>query len=141
LLDGRHVETDRDLLVVAADHGELDAVALVGVELLVRHEGREVDEVAGVHVGREFEPLSPVDLKPARDDIDGDLVTAVMVDAALRESGKVCRPTAPEKSKTVARPVPDRSRMISSSDEPLTTVTPARHFPRSSIIGPPYRES
>ena len=46
LLDRRRVELDRDPFIVAADHDEFEQVLGAEVALLMRHVGREVDEIS-----------------------------------------------------------------------------------------------
>src|SRR4030095_7788184 len=70
LVDRRDVKIDYYLLVVAADDHEVDGLAGVNVEFLMRHKRREVDKVSGAYFCRKLEPLSPAYLAPAFDDVD-----------------------------------------------------------------------
>jgi hypothetical protein len=81
--DGPIVELDHDLLVVAADHHEVDGLDGAEVQLLMRYMRREIDEITGTHIRCIFEPLSPTYLAPTAHNVDGDLVAAVVVRPGL----------------------------------------------------------
>jgi hypothetical protein len=57
LLDRLDVEVHRDRLAVAAAEHALERLVGAGVDLLVRHVGRDVDEVARPGLGGELELL------------------------------------------------------------------------------------
>ncbi len=82
-VDGHHVEIDHDLFVVTAYHYEVDGLALVNVELLMRHKRREVNKITTTYFCCKFEPLSPTYLATAFYNIDSDLVATVMVRPGL----------------------------------------------------------
>ena len=54
-----------------------------GVDLLVRHVGRHVDEVARPGLGDELQRLAPAHARPALDDVDHAFQRAVVVGAGL----------------------------------------------------------
>ena len=54
-----------------------------GVDLLVRHVGRHVDEVARAGLGGELQLLAPAHARPAPHDVDHALEVAVVVGAGL----------------------------------------------------------
>ena len=83
LLDRLDIEIDDDGLVVAADNDAFERLVGGGVDLLVRHEGRHEDEVAGAGLGDEFEAITPPHPSPALDDVDDAFERAVMVGARL----------------------------------------------------------
>src|SRR5262249_43199893 len=58
-LGGREVEVHDHRLLARAHDDALQLLAGRGVDLLVRHERRDVDEVAGAGLGDELEPLAP----------------------------------------------------------------------------------
>src|SRR5262249_61874536 len=77
--DGGDVEVDSDRFVVASDQHTLKAFATTCVDLLVRNEWRDVDEIAGTGLGDELEPFSPAHPGPAFHDINHALEVTVMV--------------------------------------------------------------
>jgi hypothetical protein len=55
MFDGRNIKVNGNLLVVTAYHHKIKRVAVTQVPLLVRHVGREVDEIARPNLGGKFE--------------------------------------------------------------------------------------
>ncbi len=58
-LDRLDVEIDDDRLLRRAHEDAFERLVAAGVDFLMRHEGRHVDEVAGTGFGDEFEILAP----------------------------------------------------------------------------------
>ena len=83
-LDVGQVEVDDDRLLPAAAQHARQRLGVAGVDLLVRHERRHVDEVAGTGLGGEFEPVAPLHPRAARHDVDDALDRAVVMRAGLR---------------------------------------------------------
>ena len=81
--DGREFEVDDDGLLAAAHDDALERRVGGGVDLLVRHEGWDKDEVAGTGVGDELEGLAPAHARPPAHDVDDALQLAVVVGAVL----------------------------------------------------------
>ena len=67
-----------------------------GVDLLVGHVRRDEDEVAGIGLGDELQPLAPAHPRPAADHVDDALQVAVMVRprSSRRARSAPCRPRA-----------------------------------------------
>src|SRR3569832_788029 len=87
-LDWRDVgDIDHDRLVVRAHQHALQRLGRVGVDLLVRHEWRRIDEIARIGRGDVFEALAPAHAGVAGHDIDHAFELAVMVDAGLGVGG------------------------------------------------------
>src|SRR5207302_1527760 len=59
LLDRLDVEVDDDRLVVAAHQHAFERLVRARIDLLMRHEGWHIDEIAGPGLGHEFEVLAP----------------------------------------------------------------------------------
>src|SRR5690349_10786248 len=78
MLGGLDIKIDHDPFVVAADDNEIKRL-IGGVQLLMRHIGREIDVVAGIYVGHELEPRAPAYLSAPADDVDGNLVAPVVM--------------------------------------------------------------
>ena len=57
--DGGDVEADGDCFVVTSNQDALEAFAPACIDLLVRNERRNVDEVAGPGLGDELQPFAP----------------------------------------------------------------------------------
>src|SRR5476651_2626691 len=72
------IEIDGDRFAIGAHQHAFQRLVRAGVDLLVRHIGRDVDEVAGPRLGDEFEPLAPAHPRLALHDIDDALEMAVM---------------------------------------------------------------
>src|SRR5579859_3708002 len=62
--DGLDVEIDDDRIVVAAHQHAFERLVGRGVDLLVRHIGRDIDEVARARLGDKFEMLAPTHPRP-----------------------------------------------------------------------------
>src|SRR3984885_8023913 len=68
--DARQVEIDYDRLLAAAHQHARQRRLVAGVDLLVRDEGRHVDEIARGGFGHEFEPVTPAHAGASADHID-----------------------------------------------------------------------
>src|SRR5206468_2896899 len=77
------VQVDRHRLAVAAHQHAFERLGRAGVDLLVRHEGRHVDEVAGTGLGGELQVLAPAHARAALDDVDHALQRPVVMRAGL----------------------------------------------------------
>ncbi|KAK5561408.1 hypothetical protein LTR46_000213 [Exophiala xenobiotica] len=73
----------RNRLAVTPHEHTLQLLVLQGVDLLVRHVGRHVDEVARPGFGGELEGCAPSHARPAFDDVDDALEVAVVVGAGF----------------------------------------------------------
>ena len=73
------VEVDDDRLLVAADDDARQRCVGTGVDLLVRHVRRDVDEVAGPGFRGEFEMVAPPHPGASRNHIDHALEVSVVV--------------------------------------------------------------
>src|SRR3569832_2202340 len=79
-LDWRNVgDIDHHRLVVRAHQHALQGLGRVGVDLLVRHEWRHIDEIARIRLGDVFEVLAPAHASVARHDVDHALLFAVLL--------------------------------------------------------------
>src|SRR5580765_3732765 len=107
LLDRLDVEVDRDRLAVAAAEHALERLVAAGVDLLVRHPRRDVDEVARPGLGGELERLAPAHPRPPLDDVDDAFERAVMMRPGLRAGMDVHR-ASPELLRADAREVDRR---------------------------------
>jgi hypothetical protein len=83
LLHRLDVEVDHHRLVVAAHQHALQGLVGRGVDLLVRHVRRHIDEVAGPGLGGEFQLLAPAHPGAAADHIDHALQRSVVMRAGL----------------------------------------------------------
>jgi hypothetical protein len=81
--DGGDVEVDGDCFVVTSDQDALKALAATCVDLLVRNERRDVDEVADGSLGDEFKPFALPHPGAAFHDIDHTLEVTVVVGSGL----------------------------------------------------------
>src|SRR6266851_2764278 len=84
LLDRGDVEIDDDRFLVAAHEDAFERLRGAGVDLLMRHVRRHVDEIARSRLGDEFEPIAPAHAGPPLDDIDDALERAVMMRPGFR---------------------------------------------------------
>src|SRR5262249_53669651 len=84
LLDRLDVKVDHDRLVVAAHHPAFERLARTGVNFLMRHKGRHINEIAGSSLGGEFEPLAPAHARLAAHYVDDAFQLTVMMRAGLR---------------------------------------------------------
>jgi hypothetical protein len=75
---------DDDGFLAAAAQNAGQRLGVARVDLLVRHERRNVDEIAGACLRGEFQAITPLHPRPARDDIDHALDGAMMVRTGLR---------------------------------------------------------
>src|SRR6266542_205488 len=81
--DRLDIEVDDDGLVVAAHKHAFQGLIGRGVDFLVRHIGRDEDEIAGIGLGDIFEVLAPAHPRPAFDHVDDAFERAVMVRAGF----------------------------------------------------------
>src|SRR5712692_2944144 len=84
MFDRQNVELDHYLFVVTAHYHEVNRLAGVDVELLMRHKRCEIDKISGTYYCCKFEPLSPTYLAATFHDIDSNFVTAVVMRPRLR---------------------------------------------------------
>src|ERR1700733_16205090 len=77
------VEIDRDRLAVAAHQHAFKHLVGAGVDLLMRHIGRNKNEVAGIGFRRELQLLAPAHPRLALDDEDDALEMTVMMRTGL----------------------------------------------------------
>jgi hypothetical protein len=77
------VEVDDDRLLAGAHQDAFERLVAAGIDLLVRHIGRHVDEIAGAGLGDEFQMLAPPHPRPALDDEDDALEVAVVMRPGL----------------------------------------------------------
>src|SRR4051794_6172679 len=83
LLDDWDIEVDdHGLLAAAAEHAG-ERLRVARVDFLVRHVGRDVDEVAGTGFGDELQLVAPAHARLAAHDVDDAFDGAVMVGAGL----------------------------------------------------------
>src|SRR3954447_1732331 len=82
-LDLGKIEIDHDRLLTAAYDDAGERVVGAGIDLLVRHVRRDVDEVAGTRLGRELEALAPPHPRLAADHVDHTFDRAVMMRTGL----------------------------------------------------------
>src|SRR6516162_1058499 len=83
LLHRLNVEVHDHRLAVAANQDAFQHLVRTGVDLLVRHEGRHVDEIAGPGLRGEFEPLAPAHACPALQHVNDALQRPVMMRTRL----------------------------------------------------------
>ena len=83
LLHRRDVEIDGDGLAVAAHQHAFQHLVGAGIDLLMRHIGRDEDEIAGVGLGGELQMLAPAHARLAAHHIDDAFEMAVMMRAGL----------------------------------------------------------
>ena len=109
-LDGWDVEVDDYRFLSAANQHALERLTRAGVDLLMRHVRRNIDEVACVCLGGELEVLAPPHPSAALHNIDHALEIAVMMRSGLCVWVNADR-ASPELA--CARPrVSDRSRAV-----------------------------
>src|SRR6266436_3381149 len=77
------VEIDRDSLAVAAHQHAFKHLVAAGVDLLMRHVGRNEDKIAGVGLRHKLQMLAPAHPRPALDHVDDALEVSVMMRAGL----------------------------------------------------------
>src|SRR3954465_12441909 len=83
-LDLGKIEVDHDRLLTAAHDDAGERLVSAGIDLLVRHVRRDVDEVAGTRLRRELESLPPTHPRLAADHVDHALDRTVMMRTGLR---------------------------------------------------------
>ena len=79
LLHRLNVEVHDYRLAVATNQDAFQHLVRTGVDLLVRHEGRHVDEIAGPGLRDEFEPLALAQAGPALDHVNDALQRPVVM--------------------------------------------------------------
>ena len=82
-LHHRNVEIHHHRLLAAAAEHAGQRLGVGGIDLLVRHEGRHVDEIAGPGFGDELERVAPAHARLAAHHVDHALDRAVMMRAGL----------------------------------------------------------
>src|SRR5438552_16794343 len=92
LLDHRDVEIDDDGLLAAAHDDAFERLGLARIDLLVRHEGRHPDEIAGPRFRGELEPLAPTHARFAFHNVDHALDRAVVMRSGFGVRLDVHRP-------------------------------------------------
>src|SRR6185503_2953208 len=80
-LNSRYFEIDHNGVLPASNQHALERLAGACVDLLVRNEGRHVNEIAGTGFGGELELITPTHPGAALDDVDDALELAVMMSA------------------------------------------------------------
>src|SRR6185312_5152956 len=77
------VEIDDHGFIVGAHQHAFEHLVATGIDLLVRHVRRHVDEIAGPRFGDEFEMLAPAHARLSAQHVDHALERAVMMRAGL----------------------------------------------------------
>src|SRR5262245_26871295 len=77
------IEIDNDGFAVAADQHAFKRLIAAGIDLLMRHEGRHIDEIARPGLGDKFKTLAPAHPCLAPHDVDYAFERAVMMGASL----------------------------------------------------------
>src|SRR5580700_3027869 len=77
------VKIHHDRVLTAAYHDGFTRLVGESVDLLMRHEGRNVDEVARSGLAAEFQPLSPPHAGLAADNVENGFELAVVVRSSL----------------------------------------------------------
>src|SRR5499427_5016967 len=70
-------------LLVTADHHAAQLLPGIGVDLLVRHERRHVNEIAGARLGHELQSVAPPHAGPPGHDVDHAFQGTVVMRAGL----------------------------------------------------------
>src|SRR6185295_17856342 len=78
------VEVDGGGFLAAADEDAAQHLGRAGVDLLMRHERRDVDEIAWPRLGGKLQMLAPPHARPAADHVDHALQLSMVVSAGLR---------------------------------------------------------
>ena len=79
----RNIEIDHDRFLPAADHYALYRRSWIGVDFLVRHKRRNVDEIARPGFVDEFQLLAPAESRAALHYIEDRFQLAMVVRARL----------------------------------------------------------
>jgi hypothetical protein len=82
-LDRRDVESHENTFVATSYHDKLHSLAVIAIELLVRHIRGEIGHVSGAGLGREFKLIPPSDLDVPSGDKDRYFVPAMMMPSRL----------------------------------------------------------
>src|SRR6516225_7363055 len=80
----RDVKIDDDGLLARAHQYAFERLVAARIDLLVRHIGRHVDEIAGAGLGDKFQMLAPSHPRPALDHENDAFELAVMMCPGLR---------------------------------------------------------
>ena len=83
LLDRLDVEIDGNRLAIAAHQHTFEHVVGAGIDLLMRHIGRDIDEIARAGLGHEFEMITPTHAGTPFDDINDAFEVPVVMRARL----------------------------------------------------------
>src|SRR5579863_3317583 len=75
------IETDDNRLLTASHDYTLARLLSEGIDLLVRHIGRHVDEVSGAGFSAELKPIAPSHPRTAAHDVEHGFQFAVMMRA------------------------------------------------------------
>ena len=78
-LDRRNLEVHHDGFLAASHKDTFERLISVGVDLLVRNLGRDIDEVAGAGFSDKLETVAPTHASAAFDNVDDTLELAVMM--------------------------------------------------------------
>ena len=92
LFHGLDVEVHHHRLVVAADQDAFQGLVGAAVDFLVRHVGRDEDEIARLGLGDEFQFIAPAHAGLAAHDIDHAFQRPVVMRAGLGVGVDVDRP-------------------------------------------------
>lgn len=130
-LDARQV--DGHGLGVAAHEDAFEDLVGTGVDLLVRHVGRHVYEVAGAGLGGELELLAPAHARAALEDVDDGLEVAVVVRARLGVGMDVHRP-GPDLLRPHAREVDRRGAVHARRRVRIRIERPARDHAHAFVL-------
>ncbi len=74
-----HLQVDHDRVLTAAHDDAFAGLVVFGVYFLMRHPGRDEDEVAGAGFAGEFEAVAPAHAGAAADDVEDGYEFAVVV--------------------------------------------------------------
>ena len=73
------IEINHDRILTAPYHNGFTALVGVGIDLLMRYIGRNIDEVARSRFAAEFQMISPSHPSPASNDVEDGFQFAVVV--------------------------------------------------------------
>src|SRR5713101_8405843 len=80
---GRDIKIDNHRFLPRAHEHTFKRLIATGIDLLVRHVGRDIDKISGSSFRRILEPLAPAHAGPALDHEDDAFQVAVMMRAGL----------------------------------------------------------
>ena len=89
-----NVEVDRNGFAIAAHQNAFEHLVAAGVDLLMRHIGRDENEIAGIGFRGELQVIAPTHPRPSLHDINNALKVTVVMRAGLgvRLDGDGARP-------------------------------------------------